>query len=131
MLDNLGHPQPSQVLVDIAPALNALYSFTTVAEARQFPGIGEWSLQTRDALSEGEWENHRIIAHWLGAEALYNVVEGGAALDSFPAYLQALAAKEARDLRDELLYWIVARPGARLNFKHMPELDFPFFYPII
>lgn len=125
MLDNLGHPQPSQVLVDIAPALNALYSLTTVAEARQSPGIGDWAVQTRDALSEGEWEKHKIIAHWIGAEALGNVVGGGAALDSFSAYLQALAAKDAGDLRDELLYWMMARPGARLNFKHMPDVENP------
>jgi DNA-binding transcriptional ArsR family regulator len=122
MLDNLHHTQPSRVLIDLAPALNALYSFTTVADADQSPGISEWSVQTRAKLTEEEWEKHQILSKWIGVEALGNVVQDEAAYASFSAYLEALCALDAEALRNELLYWMVARPGHRLSYKPVQEV---------
>jgi DNA-binding transcriptional ArsR family regulator len=126
MLDNLYSPLPSQVIVDIAPVYNALHSLVFVAYARQSPGIGDWSVQTRDALSQEEWEKHRLIASWIGAEALSNVADTPQALASFPAFIQALADREPTALRDALLYWMVACPGSRLLYKPAsPHVDDP------
>lgn len=123
MLDNLSHPQPSQVLIDIAPAYNALFSFTSVTDASQSPGISDWALHTREKLSEDEWYTHRIITQWIGIEALGNSVKDEEALSDFSVYIQALANKDPGNLRDELLYWMVHRPGVRLNYKPLPEIE--------
>lgn len=126
MLDDLYPPQPSQVIVDIAPVYNALHSFVSVADARHSPGISDWSLRTREALSQEEWETHRLLAKWIGIEALSNVAGTPDALANFPAYLQALAGRTPASLRDDLLYWMVTRPGARLVYKPAhPAVDDP------
>jgi DNA-binding transcriptional ArsR family regulator len=120
MLDNLYPPQPSQVIVDIAPVYNALHSLVSVADARQSPGISTWSVRTREALSRTEWEQHRLLASWIGIEALCNVVDTPGALVSFPAFIRALADRDPTPLRDALLYWIVASPSSRLTYKPAP-----------
>jgi DNA-binding transcriptional ArsR family regulator len=126
MLDNLYTPLPSQVIVDIAPVYNALHSLVSVADARQSPGIGAWPVQTREALSQGEWEQHRLIASWIGVEALSNVADTPQALTSFPAFIQTLADREPTALRDALLYWMVTCPSRRLLYTFVsPRVDDP------
>jgi DNA-binding transcriptional ArsR family regulator len=116
MLDNLYPPKPSRVLVDIAPTYNALASLVTVADASESPGIGDWPVRTSSSLSREEREKHRLIASWIGIEALSNAVDASGALESFPAFIRALAEQEPIHLRDALLHWIVASPGSRLAF---------------
>jgi DNA-binding transcriptional ArsR family regulator len=126
MLDALYPPLPSRVIVDVAPVHNALLSLISVADARDSPGISEWAVQTREALSQEEWEKHRLLASWIGIEPLGNIVESPEALASFPAYLQALASQDATSLRDALLYWMVTRPSSRLLYKPSPpQVDDP------
>lgn len=117
MLDNLRQPQPSKVIVDIAPTINALHSLSTVSDARESPGIGVWAVETREKLSEEEWEHHKIIMKWIGAEPLINVISGEKARASFPAYLDVLSALPPQELRDKLLTWMTSRAGARLDYK--------------
>jgi DNA-binding transcriptional ArsR family regulator len=116
MLGSLYPPLPSQVIVDVAPTYNALASLVTVADAMQSPGIGEWPVRTRSALTPAEWENHRLIASWIGIEALSNAVDTSEALASFPVFVRSLAEQESTLLRDALLHWIVASPASRLAF---------------
>lgn len=125
MLEDLRHPQPTEVLVDTAPVFNALHSLVSVTDAPASPGIGDWALQTRQKLSDDEWEKHRIITQRLGIEPLSNIVTDAKDLASFEGYIQALEAKASKDFRDELLHWMVARPGLRLNYKPLVEVDDP------
>jgi DNA-binding transcriptional ArsR family regulator len=116
MLDNLYPPQPSQVIVDIAPTYNALASLVTVADASESPGIGDWPARISNSLSREEWENHRLIASWIGIEALSNAVDTFEALASFPVFVRSLAEQDSTLLRDALLHWIVASPASYLAF---------------
>ncbi|HEY69345.1 MAG TPA: winged helix-turn-helix transcriptional regulator [Anaerolineae bacterium] len=125
MLDSPRHPQPSQVIVDIAPTINALHSLSSIADARDSPGIGSWAAETREKLSEEEWENHLILMKWIGAEALINILPGEEPRSSFPAYLHALSAIPPEVLRDELFNWMTSRESARLNFKIHPAVTNP------
>jgi DNA-binding transcriptional ArsR family regulator len=120
VLDNLYSPLPSRVIVDIAPVYNALHSLVSIADAGQSPGISDWSVRTREALSQKEWEKHRLLASWIGIEALSNVADTPEALTSFPAFVRALADREPTALRDDLLYWIAASPSSRLLYKPAP-----------
>ena len=126
MLDSLYPPQPSGVIVDIAPVYSALSSLVSVADARKSPGISAWSVRTRDALSQEEWEKHHLLASWIGIEALSNSIETVEAFASFPAFVQALADRPATSLRDALLSWMVASPSSRLVHKPPhPQVDDP------
>jgi DNA-binding transcriptional ArsR family regulator len=116
MLDSLYPPQPSQVIVDIAPTYNALASLVTVADACESPGIGAWPVRTSNSLSREEWEKHRLIASWIGIEALSNAVDTSGALASFPVFVRSLAEQDSTLLRDALLHWIVASPSSHLAF---------------
>jgi DNA-binding transcriptional ArsR family regulator len=125
MLDNLRQPQPSQVIVDIAPTINALHSLSSVSDALESPGIGAWPLETREKLSEQEWLRHKIVMKWIGAEALINVITDEEARSSFPAYLDALSAIPPEELRDSLFNWMTSCAGARLDYKLLPEVEDP------
>lgn len=126
MLDSLYPPQPSRVFVDVAPTYNGLASLATVADAMQSPGIGDWPLRTRNSLSPSEWEQHRLIASWIGVEALSNTVDTSGALASFPVFVRSLAEQDSSLLRDTLLHWIVASPSSRLAFTTTrPHVDDP------
>jgi ArsR family transcriptional regulator len=120
MLDALYPPLPTRVVVDVAPVYSALLSLVSVADARESPGISKWAVQTREALCQEEWEQHRLLATWIGIEPLSNVIQAPEALDSFPAYIQALAAQDATSLRDDLLYWMMTRPSSLLLYKPSP-----------
>ncbi len=125
MLDTLQLSLPSKVIIDIAPALNALNSFTTVAEAEESPGISTWSTQIRKKLSATELDTHYLLAHWIGIDALSNVIDHTAALSSFAAYLELLNELDPLRFRDDILYWLVACPSCRLNYKQMRTVDNP------
>jgi hypothetical protein len=125
MLDNLRQPLPSQVIVDIAPAINALHSFSSVSDAFESPGIGAWAVETREKLSEEEWERHKIVMKWIGAEALINVIPDEEARSSFPAYLEALSAIPPEELRDGLLSRMASCKGCRLDYKERRQVEDP------
>jgi DNA-binding transcriptional ArsR family regulator len=125
MLDSPRQPQPAKVMVDIAPAINALHSLSAVTDARQSPGIDAWAVETREKLSNEEWETHQIVSKWIGTDALINAVLDETVRASFPAYLDALAAFPPATLRDELFKWMVYRPGMRLNYKPFRKVDDP------
>jgi DNA-binding transcriptional ArsR family regulator len=120
MLDNLYPPHPSRVVVDIAPVYNALGSMVTIADAHKSPGIGDWPLQIRAALSQEEWQKHYLITSWIGIEALSHAADTPAALASFPDFIRALAGREPVALRDGLLHSMVNPSSARLDYKHAP-----------
>jgi DNA-binding transcriptional ArsR family regulator len=125
MLESPRQPQPSRVIVDISPTINALHSLSSVVDAPESPGIGAWAVETREKLSEEEWENHLILMKWIGAEALINILPGEEARSSFPAYLKALSAIPPEVLRDELFNWMTSRESSHLNFKALPEVENP------
>ncbi len=116
MLDSMYTPQPSRVTVDVAPTYNALASLATVADALESPGIGDWPVHTRNSLSPEAWEEHRLIASWIGVEALSNTADTAEALASFPAFVRSLAGRDSTVLRDALLRWMVASPSSQLAF---------------
>jgi DNA-binding transcriptional ArsR family regulator len=116
MLESLYSLQPARVIVEVAPTYNALASLATVADASQSPGIGDWAVRTRSSLSPGEWEKHRLIASWIGIEALSNMADTAGGRAGFPAFVHSLAERDPGLLRDDLLYWIVASPSSHLAF---------------
>jgi DNA-binding transcriptional ArsR family regulator len=103
--------------VDVAPTYNALASLASIADAEDSPGISDWSVQVRKALSTEEWETHQILVQWIGVEALSNVTRSAAALADFPTYIQTVAAQDPARLRDTLVRWIAACPSARLTHR--------------
>lgn len=122
MLESSTQPYPAQVLIDIAPANNVLFSFTAVSDARENPGISDWAVQTRDKLTDEEWERHELVTKWITTEALQNLT-GTEQFSKFGKYIDFLAGKDPDELRDEILYWMVQKPGARLNFQTMPKIE--------
>ncbi len=125
MVDNIRPTQAIDVSIDISPALNALNSFATVVEADDSPGISDWSVETRAKLSAEDFEKHKIISHWIGLDALSNVVDNATKLTSFEAYLDGLDAIEPEALRDKLLYWLTTCLGCELTHKQHPVIDDP------
>jgi ArsR family transcriptional regulator len=125
MLDSPRQPLPAQVILDIAPSINALHSLSTVTDSTESPGIDAWAVETREKLSPEEWETHQIVSKWIGTDALINAVPGEKARASFPAYLETLAAFDPMHLRDMLFKWMLARPSARLNYKPYRKADDP------
>lgn len=122
MLESSTQPYPAQVLIDIAPAHNILFSFTAVSDARENPGISDWAVQTRDKLTDEEWERHELVTKWITTEVLQNLA-GTEQFSKFGKYIDFLAGKDPDELRDEILYWMVQKPGARLNFQTMPKIE--------
>lgn len=91
-------PQNSTIDVSIEPVHNVLHSMILISKAAYLSGLGEWVLNTREALTAAELNNHRLIV-----EGLHYALLPQRRLPSFPAYLDYLEEMDPVALRDQLL----------------------------
>lgn len=95
-------PQAVTVSFEVLPALNALESLHQVFMTRDKSGFSQWTHETAASLPADLARDLEMIftACW---PLVFDVVHPGAAFDSFPAYLDALAAVDPVDARDKTL----------------------------
>lgn len=86
------------ITISLEPAHNALNSLTMLTKSEHLSGLGEWVARTRAAMSEEEWERHRLVT--IG---YYFALQPKRSWPSFPAYLEHMAALPPEELRRRLL----------------------------
>src|SRR4051794_32271989 len=89
--------------VALEPAQNVLNSLVLLTAVDRFSGLDEWVTRTAAQMSPSEHHRNRLVC-----EGLYYAVEPDRRWTSFPSYLDDLAARDAVELRDRLL-WNLAR----------------------
>ena len=96
---------PSSTILEISlePAYNLLNSLGAMEAIESNPGLDDWIIETSARLSSEQRTLIRIFFYFIGVEALSNLVEPGLATESFPAFLNALSALDAFELRDTFL----------------------------
>lgn len=94
----LVRPQTGTIEVSIEPVHNALHSLTSIQKAAHLSGLGDWVLNTRDALTADELETHRLIV-----EGLHYALFPHRHFPDFPTYLDHMANVDPVVLRDRLL----------------------------
>jgi DNA-binding transcriptional ArsR family regulator len=124
MIEPQHFPISPQAKTDIAPIPNILYSFTAVSDAEMSPGISNWAINIRELLSVAEWEKHQNVTRWIGTEPLQNLT-GSEQIADFDAYLAFLSGQDPIELRDKIVYWMAQKPGTRLTYKVIPEIENP------
>jgi DNA-binding transcriptional ArsR family regulator len=80
------------------PAVNALHSFMLITMTEERSGLGEWVLNTRKAMSESEYQDHRLVM--IGFFFLLSPDRQWA---SFDAFLTHFARRDPFEMRDDLL----------------------------
>ncbi len=91
-------PDTAPVTVALAPARNAIHSLLLLTDADQVSGLGEWVGRTAAALTSHEVEQNRLVI-----VGFYHAILPEATWPSFPAYVDRLASRDPRDLRDRML----------------------------
>ncbi len=96
--ETLVRPQAGTIDVSIEPVHNLLHSLILISKAAYLSGLGEWVINTREALTPAELDNHRLVV-----EGLHYALFPQRHLPSFPAYLDYLEEMDPVALRDRLL----------------------------
>ncbi|MCB0107159.1 MAG: winged helix-turn-helix transcriptional regulator [Caldilineaceae bacterium] len=107
-------PPLVEVTVALEPVDSTLMSLAALREPAEYGGMDEWAVNTAAQLPTTLRERHNFWMKWLWMDTLANAVERTAAINSFPAYLDALAAEDATVLRDRLLHWLIHSVHVRL-----------------
>ena len=96
--ESLVRPQIGLIEVNTEPVHNALHSLMLIAKAAYLSGLGDWVLNTREALTAAELDNHHLVV-----EGLHYALYPQRHWPSFPAYLDYLQNMDPLLLRDRLL----------------------------
>ncbi len=96
--DVIVQPEQTPVVVALEPAHHAVHSMLLVVEAEKLSGLAEWVTRTADSMSHGERKQHEFVI--LG---FFHAIFPGASWPSFPAYVDHLATRDPRALRDRML----------------------------
>ena len=91
-------PVKPRIQVALAPAQNAIHSLLLLTEAERLSGLAGWVINTANKLSPDEMKKH----YWVMV-GFYNAIMPKKLWDSFPAYLDHLAAMDPEVLRNKLL----------------------------
>jgi DNA-binding transcriptional ArsR family regulator len=94
-------PETVTVQVGLEPAHNLLNSLMLLSDTERLSGFNDWVLQTADRLSPQHKHNNRLLA--MG---FMDAVIPDRSWDSFPKYMDYLAAQDAVALRDRALMWL-------------------------
>lgn len=96
---------PSSTLLEVSlePVYNLLNSLSGLEAIESNPGLDDWTIETSARLTNEQRTLVRIFFYYIGVEVLSNLIEPGPATESFPAFLNALAALDAVQLRDTIL----------------------------
>lgn len=90
--------EQAPVVVALEPAHQAIHSMLLVVEAEKLSGLAEWVTRTANSMSAGEHKDHEFVI--LG---FFHAILPGASWPSFPAYVDHLATRDPRELRDRML----------------------------
>ncbi|MBN1316073.1 MAG: winged helix-turn-helix transcriptional regulator [Anaerolineales bacterium] len=94
----LVRPSLPSITVSLEPALNAVHSILLVCKADSHSGLGDWIYRTAKALSQRKRRRLRLVM--IG---LHYAIEPEASYPSFPAFVDHLATRDPRYLREKLL----------------------------
>ena len=123
MIEPQHFPISPQVKTDIASIPNILYSFTAVSDAEMSPGISNWAINIGELLSASEWEKHPVVTRWI--ISAITKPDRFRANCRFDAYLAFIRGQDPIELRDKIVYWMAQKPGTRLTYKVVPEIENP------
>ncbi len=112
--DLISRTPVASLSVALEPAQNVLNSMVLLTAADKFSGLDEWVTRTAAQLAPAERHRNALVC-----EGLYFAVQPDRRWPSFSSYLDDLAARDAVELRDRLL-WNLSRacisktpPGAQ------------------
>lgn len=95
-------PQSVEVSFEIAPALNALQSIHHIGMTRVKSGFGEWPTEMANTLPREILRRNDLINSVLDP-LCYKVIFPGLQYESFPAYIDAIAAMNPVEMRDKIM----------------------------
>ncbi len=98
------------------PAVNVLHSFMLVTMTEERSGLGEWVLNTRRAMSESEYQDHRLVM--IG---FYFLLSPDRQWASFDAFLSHFASRDPIEMRDHLLKMYCEIGGKKREFKEFDQ----------
>jgi DNA-binding transcriptional ArsR family regulator len=107
--DTFEGPETETLTVALEPAQNGLHSLTLLAKTDHLSGLGDWVTRTAAALSPRELRRHRLVI--IG---FYHALVPDRRFPSFPAYVDHLATRDPRSLRDKML-GVYARLATRAD----------------
>ena len=82
----------------LEPAMNAVHSLFLMTMVEKRSGLGEWVVNTAQAMSKEERDLHRLVI-----VGFYFLVNPNGSWPSFPAYLDHLAERDPYEMQDTLL----------------------------
>lgn len=100
-------PETVTVKVGLEPVHNVLNTLLLLSDTERQSGFSEWIVQTASSLSpERQHHNRLVIMGFLDA------VMPDKSWNSFPAYLDYLAAQTPSQLQERALHWCEEKPDA-------------------
>jgi DNA-binding transcriptional ArsR family regulator len=110
--------------VALEPAHNAVYSLLLVAKAGDSSGLGQWVERTVHDMSARELRRHQLVI--LG---FHHAIVPPQSWPTFPAYVDHLATRDPRTLRDRMLEAYARLPccdgGASTYLSAPAAVDWP------
>jgi DNA-binding transcriptional ArsR family regulator len=101
--DLISRTPVASLSVALEPAQNVLNSMVLLTAADKFSGLDEWVTRTVAQMSPAERHRNALVC-----DGLYLAVQPDRRWPSFTSYLDDLAARDAIELRDRLL-WNISR----------------------
>ena len=107
--DIIGPPRTAEITFSLEPAYNVLVSLSLLGMADGFSGLSEWVYRTVESASPERLHANEIVL----VDAMTYL--GDAVWDSFPAWLDDLAARDATAMRDQALQVRLAKASQVLD----------------
>src|SRR3954447_26327795 len=101
--DLISRTPVASLSVALEPAQNIFNSLVLLTAVDRFSGLDEWVTRTAAQMSPAEHHRNRLVC-----EGLYYAVQPARRWPSFSSYLDDLAARDAVEMRDRLL-WNLSR----------------------
>ena len=111
-------PQVVRVQFEVAPAYSAFESIRELVEVNRLSGLGDWVTQTAATLPPERRELTEIISQTCHA-LFYELMPVMVSQTDFLGYVDAIAARDPYQLRDEMLVLYTQWP------QHYPDLWSP------
>src|SRR5690349_17891397 len=95
-------PPVVKVSFDVLPAFNGIESIRELNELERLSGFGEWVTRTAEALPQERRDLNKIV--FMAYEAVFfDIVPVMVGFDDYPSYVDAIAARDPYELRDQVL----------------------------
>jgi DNA-binding transcriptional ArsR family regulator len=96
--DTFEGPETEPLTVALEPAQSGVQSLMLLARAEHYSGLSDWVTRTAGVLTPRELRRHSLVI--LG---FYHALVPEQRFPSFPAYVDHLATRDPRSLRDKML----------------------------